>query len=94
MASSPPWHDPDRELRLPREGPTTARALREIAGTSAHDRLFARYTFGDEPLVVLTGAWATGLTTAIVLEKRGLVKITRPGPEQGCSTPWSSWAGL
>ena len=43
---------------------------------------FARYTFGDEPLVVLNtfsmGAWATGLTMAIALEKRGLVKATGP----------------
>ena len=43
---------------------------------------FARYTFGDEPLVVLNtfsmGAWATGLTMAIALEKRGMVKATGP----------------
>ena len=43
---------------------------------------FARYTFGDEPLVVLNafsmGAWATGLTTAIALEGNGLVKATGP----------------
>jgi phenylacetate-CoA ligase len=43
---------------------------------------FARYTFGDEPLVVLNafsmGAWATGLTTAIALEANGLVKATGP----------------
>lgn len=43
---------------------------------------FARYTFGDEPLVILNtfsmGAWATGLTMAIALEKRGLVKATGP----------------
>ena len=43
---------------------------------------FARYTFGDEPLVVLNafsmGAWATGMTTAIALESNGLVKATGP----------------
>ena len=43
---------------------------------------FARYTFGDQPLVVLNafsmGAWATGLTTAIALEANGLVKATGP----------------
>ncbi|HJP71041.1 MAG TPA: phenylacetate--CoA ligase family protein, partial [Candidatus Limnocylindria bacterium] len=43
---------------------------------------FARYTFGDDPLVVLNafsmGAWATGLTTAIALEANGLVKATGP----------------
>jgi phenylacetate-CoA ligase len=43
---------------------------------------FARYTFGDEPLVVLNtfsmGAWATGMTTAIALEERGIVKATGP----------------
>ncbi len=43
---------------------------------------FARYTFGDEPLVVLNtfsmGAWATGMTTAAALEQRGLVKATGP----------------
>jgi phenylacetate-CoA ligase len=43
---------------------------------------FARYTFGDRPLVVLNafsmGAWATGLTTAIALEANGLVKATGP----------------
>ena len=43
---------------------------------------FARYSFGDEPLVVLNafsmGAWATGLTTAIALERNGLVKATGP----------------
>jgi phenylacetate-CoA ligase len=43
---------------------------------------FARYTFGDAPLVVLNafsmGAWATGLTTAIALEANGLVKATGP----------------
>ena len=43
---------------------------------------FARYTFGDAPLVVLNafsmGAWATGLTTAIALERNGLVKATGP----------------
>jgi phenylacetate-CoA ligase len=43
---------------------------------------FTRYTFGDEPLVILNtfsmGAWATGLTMAIALEARGLVKATGP----------------
>ena len=43
---------------------------------------FARYTFGDRPLVVLNafsmGAWATGMTTAIALESNGLVKATGP----------------
>ena len=43
---------------------------------------FTRYTFGDEPLVVLNtftmGAWATGLTMAIALEARGMVKATGP----------------
>jgi len=43
---------------------------------------FARYAFGDEPLVVLNafsmGAWATGLTTAAALERNGLVKATGP----------------
>ena len=43
---------------------------------------FARYTFGDRPLVVLNafsmGAWATGMTTAIALENNGLVKATGP----------------
>jgi phenylacetate-CoA ligase len=47
---------------------------------------FARYTFGDEPLVVLNafsmGAWATGLTTAIALEGNGLVKATGPQVEK------------
>jgi phenylacetate-CoA ligase len=45
-------------------------------------QFFARYTFGDEPLVILNtfsmGAWATGLTMAIALEKRGMVKATGP----------------
>ncbi len=43
---------------------------------------FARYSFGDQPLVVLNGfsmgAWATGMTTAIALERNGLVKATGP----------------
>ena len=43
---------------------------------------FARYAFGDGPLVVLNafsmGAWATGLTTAAALERNGLVKATGP----------------
>ncbi len=43
---------------------------------------FARYSFGSEPLVVLNafsmGAWATGMTTAIALERNGLVKATGP----------------
>jgi phenylacetate-CoA ligase len=43
---------------------------------------FARYSFGDEALIVLNafsmGAWATGLTTAIALERNGLVKATGP----------------
>jgi phenylacetate-CoA ligase len=43
---------------------------------------FARYTFGERPLVVLNafsmGAWATGMTTAIALEANGLVKATGP----------------
>jgi phenylacetate-CoA ligase len=43
---------------------------------------FARYSFGTEPLVVLNafsmGAWATGMTTAIALERNGLVKATGP----------------
>jgi phenylacetate-CoA ligase len=43
---------------------------------------FARYTFGNEPLVVLNafsmGAWATGMTTALALEQNGLVKATGP----------------
>ncbi|HEY6607987.1 MAG TPA: phenylacetate--CoA ligase family protein [Candidatus Limnocylindria bacterium] len=43
---------------------------------------FARYSFGEEPLVVLNafsmGAWATGLTTAAALEANGLVKATGP----------------
>jgi len=46
---------------------------------------FARYTFGDRPLVVLNafsmGAWATGMTTALALEGNGLVKAT--GPDVG-----------
>lgn len=45
-------------------------------------QFFARYTFGDEPLVILNtfsmGAWATGMTMAVALEKRGLVKATGP----------------
>ncbi len=47
---------------------------------------FARYTFGDAPLVVLNafsmGAWATGMTTAIALEANGLVKATGPSMEK------------
>lgn len=47
---------------------------------------FARYTFGDEPLVVLNafsmGAWATGMTTALALEQNGLVKATGPSIEK------------
>jgi phenylacetate-CoA ligase len=47
---------------------------------------FARYTFGDDPLVVLNafsmGAWATGMTTAIALEQNGLVKATGPSIEK------------
>lgn len=47
---------------------------------------FARYTFGDRPLVVLNafsmGAWATGMTTAIALEGNGLVKATGPQIEK------------
>ncbi len=43
---------------------------------------FARYSFGPEPMVVLNafsmGAWATGMTTAIALERNGLVKATGP----------------
>jgi phenylacetate-CoA ligase len=43
---------------------------------------FARYTFGDQPLVILNtfsmGAWATGMMTATALEQRGLVKATGP----------------
>ena len=48
---------------------------------------FARYSFGGEPLVVLNafsmGAWATGLTTAIALERNGLVKATGPHVDAG-----------
>ena len=47
---------------------------------------FARYTFGNEPLVVLNafsmGAWATGMTTALALEQNGLVKATGPSIEK------------
>jgi phenylacetate-CoA ligase len=47
---------------------------------------FARYAFGDGPLVVLNafsmGAWATGLTTAAALERNGLVKATGPHVEK------------
>lgn len=47
---------------------------------------FARYSFGDQPLVILNsfsmGAWATGMTTAIALEQRGLVKATGPDIEK------------
>ena len=47
---------------------------------------FARYTFGDDPLVILNafsmGAWATGLTTAIALERNGLVKATGPSVDK------------
>jgi phenylacetate-CoA ligase len=47
---------------------------------------FARYAFGDQPLVVLNafsmGAWATGLTTAIALESNGLVKATGPAVDK------------
>ncbi|MEO6578912.1 MAG: phenylacetate--CoA ligase family protein [Candidatus Limnocylindria bacterium] len=47
---------------------------------------FARYTFGDAPLVILNafsmGAWATGMTTAIALEANGLVKATGPQIEK------------
>jgi phenylacetate-CoA ligase len=59
-------------------------------GERAHIRrmisFFARYTFGDAPLVILNafsmGAWATGLTTAIALERNGLVKATGPDVEK------------
>jgi phenylacetate-CoA ligase len=48
--------------------------------------LFTRYTFGDAPLVILNafsmGAWATGLTTALALERNGLVKATGPDVEK------------
>jgi phenylacetate-coenzyme A ligase PaaK-like adenylate-forming protein len=51
---------------------------------------FARYTFGDAPLVVLNtfsmGAWATGMTTAAALEQRGLVKATGPDIDKVLST--------
>jgi phenylacetate-CoA ligase len=51
---------------------------------------FARYSFGDAPLVVLNtfsmGAWATGLTMAIALEKRGLVKATGPDVDKVLNT--------
>ena len=51
---------------------------------------FARYTFGDQPLVVLNtfsmGAWATGMTMAIALEKRGLVKATGPDLDKVLNT--------
>ena len=47
---------------------------------------FARYTFGDAPLVILNafsmGAWATGMTTAIALERNGLVKATGPNVDK------------
>ncbi len=47
---------------------------------------FARYAFGSQPMVVLNafsmGAWATGLTTAIALERNGLVKATGPHVEK------------
>ena len=56
---------------------------------------FTRYTFDDEPLVVLNtfsmGAWATGLTIAIA--SRPAASSRPPGRTwTRCWTPWSNWA--
>jgi phenylacetate-CoA ligase len=91
------WSLPERCLdgRLPLRGTTIdessgstgtpynwARGSEERAHVRRMISFFARYTFGDRPLVVLNafsmGAWATGLTTAIALEGNGLVKATGP----------------
>ena len=49
---------------------------------------FARYTYGDAPLVVLNafsmGAWATGLTTAIALEG---INLAEPPSDCARGTP-------
>jgi len=59
-----------------------ARSVAERRHVRRMIAFFARYTFGDAPRVVLNsfsmGAWATGMTTAAALEKRGLVKATGP----------------
>ncbi|MDQ3149983.1 MAG: phenylacetate--CoA ligase family protein, partial [Chloroflexota bacterium] len=91
------WSLPDRCLdgRLPLRGTTIdessgstgtpynwARGEAERKHVRRMISFFARYTFGDRPLVVLNafsmGAWATGMTTAIALEGNGLVKATGP----------------
>ncbi|MFN0071994.1 MAG: phenylacetate--CoA ligase family protein [Chloroflexota bacterium] len=63
-------------------------------GERAHVRrmvsFFARYAFGDAPLVILNafsmGAWATGFTMAIALEPNGLVKATGPDVQKILAT--------
>ena len=70
------------ELRLHRQALQLARSEEERKHVRRMIAFFTRYTFGDEPLVVLNtfsmGAWATGLTMAIALEARGMVKATGP----------------
>jgi len=91
------WSLPDRcvDGRLPLRGTTidessgsTGTPYNWVRGAEERKHVrrmisfFARYTFGDQPLVVLNafsmGAWATGMTTAIALEGNGLVKATGP----------------
>ena len=91
------WSLPDRCLdgRLPLRGTTidessgsTGTPYNWVRGAAERRHVrrmiafFARYTFGERPMVVLNafsmGAWATGMTTAIALESNGLVKATGP----------------
>lgn len=84
-----------RDGRIPLRGTTidessgsTGRPYNWVRSRAERDHVrrmigfFARYIFGDQPLVVLNafsmGAWATGLTTAAALERNGLVKATGP----------------
>ena len=64
------------------------------AAERRHERrmiaFFARYSFGDHPLVVLNtfsmGAWATGMTTAAALEAHGRVKAAGPDVDKVLDT--------
>lgn len=67
-----------------------ARAREERRHVRRMVAFFARYSFGDQPLVVLNafsmGAWATGMTTAAALEEHGLVKATGPDVDKVLDT--------
>lgn len=66
------------------------RSRRERETVETNVGHFTRYLFGDGPLVTINafsmGAWATGTSMGIALQRNGVVKNTGPDPEKILAT--------